>query len=378
MAPVTREVGEQELVSKRLPELLSSGSKYITGARARGVQAAARRGLQNTSIAGGAGESAAISSALPIATSDAQAYREAAAANLAEAGAAERMNVSLRGQAYGQRQAGEIAEAAAATGQEYNLELQQRAADIQAASAEIAQSYQVALQNNAGDINAAAAEVAQAHNITLAEVAQANSLALQTNAGAIAAQQALTNFGYDQATQDRAAQISMDLEAQRFDYNQVLQQMDVDSRQALQQLQNEFQTQAASSAEAASIVRGTLAAIAAVVTTPGITPAEITRATDIVTDQARAALVVLDTDLSDIFPEAPAGTAAPAGVISAAVPPADPAVNPKELTGLEGNSIGGPVGESIGELGNFPVDTTDPYGGGRKLMQWTVDGWIPA
>jgi hypothetical protein len=46
--------------------LLSRENDYIRNARARGTEAAGARGLQNTSIAAGAGERAAIESAMPL------------------------------------------------------------------------------------------------------------------------------------------------------------------------------------------------------------------------------------------------------------------------------------------------------------------------
>ena len=58
-------------VSGRLQGLLSNRSPYIERARTRAKQTANRRGLMNSSIAAGAGEAAAIDSALPIAQGDA-------------------------------------------------------------------------------------------------------------------------------------------------------------------------------------------------------------------------------------------------------------------------------------------------------------------
>ena len=58
-------------VSGRLHGLLDSESPYLDRARARARQYANRRGLMNSSIAAGAGETAAIDAALPIAQADA-------------------------------------------------------------------------------------------------------------------------------------------------------------------------------------------------------------------------------------------------------------------------------------------------------------------
>lgn len=79
LAPTTREVQENELVSHQLDKLLSSSSPYMRQAR-----------LQGLSLGGGLGGTAgirasmgaAIERGLPIAQADAQAYRDAASQNM--------------------------------------------------------------------------------------------------------------------------------------------------------------------------------------------------------------------------------------------------------------------------------------------------------
>lgn len=71
-APDLGEVDESQLVSKQLEGLLASESPYLTAARSRAQREANARGLLNTTMAGTAGEAAAIEAALPIATSDAE------------------------------------------------------------------------------------------------------------------------------------------------------------------------------------------------------------------------------------------------------------------------------------------------------------------
>ncbi len=75
-------IEEDDSVANNLTGLLADDSKYIQQARAGGVRTAAKRGLLNSSIAAGSGESAAISAALPIASQDAStiAQKNAAAA----------------------------------------------------------------------------------------------------------------------------------------------------------------------------------------------------------------------------------------------------------------------------------------------------------
>ena len=66
----------EETVESRLTNLLTKDNPYLANARASATRQSASRGLQNTSIAAGAGESAAINAALPIAQQDAGFYQQ--------------------------------------------------------------------------------------------------------------------------------------------------------------------------------------------------------------------------------------------------------------------------------------------------------------
>jgi hypothetical protein len=74
----TRTVGQNETVSGQLQGILSSGSPLLQQAQTRATQAMGKRGLINSSMAVGAGESALYDAALPIAGADANTYRAAA------------------------------------------------------------------------------------------------------------------------------------------------------------------------------------------------------------------------------------------------------------------------------------------------------------
>lgn len=74
-------VDPQSTVANQMTGLLSAGSPYMDVARTGALQTANQRGLLNSSIAAGAGEKAAIESAMPIATQDAQTYAQAQMAN---------------------------------------------------------------------------------------------------------------------------------------------------------------------------------------------------------------------------------------------------------------------------------------------------------
>lgn len=65
---------ENALVSSQLTKLLKQDNPYTALARSKAAQYANSRGLLNSSMAAGAGERAAIESALPVAQGDAQAY----------------------------------------------------------------------------------------------------------------------------------------------------------------------------------------------------------------------------------------------------------------------------------------------------------------
>ena len=75
---VNSQVNPQELTSVNLQQLLQSNSPYIRAAERAGQRQAASRGLLNSSMAAGAARRSAIEAGMPIAESDAQAYRGAA------------------------------------------------------------------------------------------------------------------------------------------------------------------------------------------------------------------------------------------------------------------------------------------------------------
>jgi hypothetical protein len=71
---VTYTPSDNALVSNNLTKLLASDNPYMTLARTKAKQYANSRGLLNSSMAAGAGERAAIESALPIAQQDASTF----------------------------------------------------------------------------------------------------------------------------------------------------------------------------------------------------------------------------------------------------------------------------------------------------------------
>jgi len=78
-------VSDDQTVQGQLDKILNGNSPIIQQARSQAMQTANDRGLLNSSMAATAGESAAISNALPIATSDSQTMAKAAGYNADEA-----------------------------------------------------------------------------------------------------------------------------------------------------------------------------------------------------------------------------------------------------------------------------------------------------
>lgn len=79
--PITSQVNANETVSGQMNDLLSTGSRYLEQGKQEGIQYAASRGLQNSSLAGQAGEEGRIRAALPIAQQDATTYGRRAELN---------------------------------------------------------------------------------------------------------------------------------------------------------------------------------------------------------------------------------------------------------------------------------------------------------
>lgn len=74
IGPETGNVTSDMLVEDRLTRLLKAGNPYVDQAVARAKQQANSRGMINSSLAGQAGEEAAIGAALPIAQQDANTF----------------------------------------------------------------------------------------------------------------------------------------------------------------------------------------------------------------------------------------------------------------------------------------------------------------
>jgi len=98
----TREVGQNELVSHQMGQLIGGDSQYIRQAEDRARNEASSRGMMMSSVAAGAGRRAAIDAALPIASQDAGTYGRTASENMAAVNTDRLSDQSMYGQLTGQ------------------------------------------------------------------------------------------------------------------------------------------------------------------------------------------------------------------------------------------------------------------------------------
>lgn len=96
--PTTQAFDESKGVEARIGRISSSGSPLMEMAETRAKQAANERGLLNSSIAVGAGQSAVLDAALPIASADASMYQQQSLANQQAKNVASGQNAQMRGQ----------------------------------------------------------------------------------------------------------------------------------------------------------------------------------------------------------------------------------------------------------------------------------------
>jgi hypothetical protein len=230
-------VSDAETTRGQLNELLAAGSPYIEQARGGAIRYAASRGLQNSSIAAQAGEQAAISAALPIASETAAAHERRTLSNLGhvqrltEQAQAGTINERLSGIEHAQRlieqtQAGDI---------NSRLQLERFGFDSKLSAQENVQRLQqLAAQ---GDLDArarleqfnyATQLASQGHQfeVALSGIQHTQRLLEQAQAGDINSRLQLERFGFDQ-------QLSAQDNLQRL--QQMAAQGDINSRLQLEQ-----------------------------------------------------------------------------------------------------------------------------------------------
>jgi len=143
----TREVKDNATVRGQLMQLLDDNGKYMRNARTRSNEAANSRGLLNSSMAIGAGERAAIESAMPIATQDANTYDTRARTNM------DAVNTERRFNAGNEQQMGLANMNAQNTSRQFNTNANNQAGQFNANAQNRAGEFTANAQNRAGEFN---------------------------------------------------------------------------------------------------------------------------------------------------------------------------------------------------------------------------------
>jgi hypothetical protein len=144
----TREVKDNATVRGQLMQLLDDNGKYMRNARTRSNEAANSRGLLNSSMAIGAGERAAIESAMPIATQDANTYDTRARTNM------DAVNTERRFNAGNEQQMGLANMNAQNTSRQFNTNANNQAGQFNANAQNRAGEFTANAQNRAGEFTA--------------------------------------------------------------------------------------------------------------------------------------------------------------------------------------------------------------------------------
>lgn len=208
-----------ETTSGQLESLLSKDSPLMQRARTLAMQGMNRRGLINSSMAQGAGVSAMIDAATPIAQSDAQTYSNRALANMQAVNEGGMFNVGEQNK-FG-LQKGEQA----FTAGENVLNRQFQTSERLGGEAFTAEQNRLT-QN----FNAAQAELDRALQVSLADKSIEATSALE---------RARQNFQSAEAALDRANQTAM--QDRQFAFTGTESQLDREQQTALQQSQQVFQ-----------------------------------------------------------------------------------------------------------------------------------------
>lgn len=228
----SRQVTSNELVENRLNSLLAGDSEFITNARRRGAELANRRGQFDSSLMAGTANRAAIESALPIATADAQAYRDAATQNLAaltqtrlanldsatrismaNLDAMTRTNIANLDAATRvkvQHMAGETQKLLQSMQSELQLTMQSRSINHERELENFRQDGRMELAQLDADLRRELQEQGFAHDINMSELDAAEQLELST----IMAEYELERQSRDHALNERQSHVNMAMQAQ--------------------------------------------------------------------------------------------------------------------------------------------------------------------
>lgn len=291
ISPVVRDINpDTETVQGQLSSILKSDNPILASARGGALRTATSRGLRNSTLAAQAGEQAVINTALPIASQDAATYNQQGQVNQGYqnqfaltdknlAGSKELQASSIEGQSRLQSENIEGQSRLQAESIAGSKQLEQMRID--ATNALSSQQFDQQLQINAQQ---------QGFSKELMEAqAQLNS------------QARAEDFQNNLFIQQKAAEIQKMLSEQTFTQQQAMSVLGFEHQKTLTEIQNKFTTLTQNNALAAGVLQQTLAGIAAIATTPGLSTTEVNRAINIITGEADAALTVMDTDLSSIW-----------------------------------------------------------------------------
>lgn len=234
-------VTSQQTVAGQMGDLLSESSPYIQQARGRSTQQAAARGLQNSSIAAQAGEQAAISAALPIASQDASTHD-----------VRERDRLAAENNLIGMREGGDITSRLQSEAAQQQLTAQQRQIAQQQWLAQFDAQTQTALQS----VDLATRERMQAAGFTQEQALQAAQ---------VASQQWLAQF--DASTRERLQGLDNDVRL-------TLQQLDIDAQERVANLNVNSASRSDASRMAASFELAYSTMLQTIMNNPDIPAAE--------------------------------------------------------------------------------------------------------
>ena len=236
------------LVEDRMAGLLEKGSPYLTAARNRALGTANKRGLLNTTMAAGAGEQAAIESALPIASQDAAAFHEAKMA-----GYQGDINSWLAEQGYGH----DIGLAEQGYGHDIGIIGAQEAASSNLSAQDAAQAQALSTLQAGQAAGLSAQEAAQAAGLSVQEAEQLLALSQQQadqaaqlsqqqsdqaaeqsiQDAAEAARQSALDAGETAAQAEQDAAAAADLQTQINDANKEMKQIGIDAEKEVAAMQ---------------------------------------------------------------------------------------------------------------------------------------------
>ena len=244
------QVDPNQLTSNNLTKLISDGSPYLDLARTGAAQTANSRGLLNSSMAAGAGEAAAIASALPIAQSDANLYADVAKTNT------------------GAKNQGNLFNA----GEQNKFVMQKDQQVFTAGENKLDRAQQMAIADKNIAAQQALLKAQQAFAGSQAELDRAQQLVMADKS--LAAQQTLMqaqqNFAATQSELDRAQQTAMQTGQQ--DWNATQNALDRTNRENLVRLQASLTQAALPQTFAANLAGTALQGINGIMADPNMTP----------------------------------------------------------------------------------------------------------